>query len=107
MGELENLEPFLNACKKRYSADEAMVEGVTLCSTWQKNINDSTWQPFKREGTGDKAIVCSFPLSDAMMALRNVLFFLPVKYIGETSDYVNVGTFIQYVSHNCFVKFSK
>ncbi|KAJ4890035.1 Factor of DNA methylation 1 [Raphanus sativus] len=55
MGELENLEPFLNACKKRYSADEAMVEGVTLCSTWQKNIKDSTWQPFKVEGTGDKA----------------------------------------------------
>lgn len=63
MGELENLEPFLNACKKRYSADEAMVEGVTLCSTWQKNIKDSTWQPFKVEGTGDKAKVCSFPLS--------------------------------------------
>ncbi|CAN6907376.1 unnamed protein product [Brassica oleracea] len=56
MGELENLEPFLNACKKRYSADEAMVEGVTLCSTWQKNINDIKWQPFKREGSGDKAI---------------------------------------------------
>ncbi|KAG2321298.1 hypothetical protein Bca52824_014511 [Brassica carinata] len=57
MGELENLEPFLNACKKRYSADESMVEGVKLCSTWQNNIKDSTWQPFKREGTGDKAIV--------------------------------------------------
>ncbi|CAH8321373.1 unnamed protein product [Eruca vesicaria subsp. sativa] len=56
MGELENLETFLNACKKRYSEDEAMVKGVTLCSTWQENIKDSTWQPFKREGNGDKAI---------------------------------------------------
>ncbi|KAF8094521.1 hypothetical protein N665_0360s0025 [Sinapis alba] len=56
MGELENLELFLNVCKKRYSADEAMVQGVTLCSTWQEKLKDSTWQPFKREGSGDKAI---------------------------------------------------
>uniref|UniRef100_A0A1J3JCG4 Factor of DNA methylation 1 n=1 Tax=Noccaea caerulescens TaxID=107243 RepID=A0A1J3JCG4_NOCCA len=54
MGELDE-KPFLNVCKKRYSADEAAVEAATLCSTWQKNVNDSNWHPFKREGTGDKA----------------------------------------------------
>ncbi|CAF1926003.1 unnamed protein product [Brassica napus] len=54
MGELDE-KPFLNVCKKRFSEDEATVEAATLCSTWQENLKDSSWQPFKREGTGDKA----------------------------------------------------
>ncbi|CAA7026053.1 unnamed protein product [Microthlaspi erraticum] len=54
MGELDE-KPFLNVCKKRYSADEAAVEAATLCSKWQNNVNDSKWHPFKLEGTGDKA----------------------------------------------------
>ncbi|KAL0723601.1 hypothetical protein Bca4012_038200 [Brassica carinata] len=58
MGELDE-KPFLNVCKKRFSEDEATVEAATLCSTWQENLKDSSWQPFKREGTGDKAKACS------------------------------------------------
>ncbi|CAG7869044.1 unnamed protein product [Brassica rapa] len=54
MGELDE-KPFLNVCKKRFSEDEATVEAATLCSTWQENLKDSSWQPFRREGTGDKA----------------------------------------------------
>ncbi|ESQ35218.1 hypothetical protein EUTSA_v10007054mg [Eutrema salsugineum] len=54
MGELDEI-PFLNVCKQRYSADEASIEAATLCSTWQKNVNDISWQPFKHEGTGYKA----------------------------------------------------
>ncbi|CAH2037441.1 unnamed protein product [Thlaspi arvense] len=54
MGELDE-KPFLNVCKRRYSADEATVEGATLCSTWQEKVNDSSWHPFKHQGTGIKA----------------------------------------------------
>ncbi|CAN8293191.1 unnamed protein product [Cochlearia groenlandica] len=54
MGELDE-KPFMNVCKLRYSANEATVEAATLCSTWQENLKDPSWHPFKREGTGDKA----------------------------------------------------
>ncbi|CAN8305047.1 unnamed protein product [Cochlearia groenlandica] len=54
MGELDE-KPFLDACKKRYSANEYMIEAATLCSMWQGNLNDPSWHPFKRKGTGDKA----------------------------------------------------
>ncbi|CAA7020173.1 unnamed protein product [Microthlaspi erraticum] len=46
MGEVDE-KPFLNVCKKRFSADKAAVEAATLCSTWQNNVNDSNWHPFK------------------------------------------------------------
>lgn len=59
MGELDE-KPFLNVCKQRYSANEATVEAATLCSTWQENLKNPSWHPFKREGTGDKAKVGSF-----------------------------------------------
>ncbi|KAL1221413.1 Factor of DNA methylation 1 [Cardamine amara subsp. amara] len=54
MGELDE-KPFLNVCKRRYSADEATVEAATLCSTWQENLSKPSWHPFKLEGTGDNA----------------------------------------------------
>lgn len=66
MGELDE-KPFLNVCKKRFSEDEATVEAATLCSTWQENLKDSSWQPFRREGTGDKAKACS--LSHCLLPL--------------------------------------
>ncbi|VVA91487.1 unnamed protein product [Arabis nemorensis] len=53
MGELDET-PFLNVCKRRYSANEAAVEAATLCSTWQENVKNSSWHPFKLERTGDK-----------------------------------------------------
>ncbi|VVB11524.1 unnamed protein product [Arabis nemorensis] len=54
MGELDE-KPFLNVCKQRFSVNEAAVEAATLCSTWQENLTDSAWHPFKHEGTGDMA----------------------------------------------------
>ncbi|KAL9306289.1 putative XS domain-containing protein [Arabidopsis thaliana] len=54
MGELDE-KPFLDVCKLRYSANEAAVEAATLCSTWQENLKNPSWQPFKHEGTGDGA----------------------------------------------------
>jgi len=61
MGELDE-KPFLDVCKLRYSANEAAVEAATLCSTWQENLKNPSWQPFKHEGTGDGAEVGSFIL---------------------------------------------
>ncbi|XP_010460677.1 PREDICTED: factor of DNA methylation 1-like [Camelina sativa] len=54
MGKLDE-KPFLNVCKKKYSAHKATAKAATLCSRWQEKLKDSAWHPFKREGTGDKA----------------------------------------------------
>ncbi|XP_010459126.1 PREDICTED: factor of DNA methylation 1 [Camelina sativa] len=53
MGEV-NEKPFLNVCKLRYSANEATVEAATLCSTWQENLKNPSWHPFKRVGSGGR-----------------------------------------------------
>lgn len=54
MGILDK-KPFLNVCKKKYSANEATAQAATLRSIWQENVEDLAWHPFKKEGTGDKA----------------------------------------------------
>ncbi|XP_010497500.1 PREDICTED: factor of DNA methylation 1-like [Camelina sativa] len=53
MGEVDE-KPFLNVCKLRYSANEATVEAATLCSTWQENLKNPSWHPFKRVGSGGR-----------------------------------------------------
>lgn len=45
MGELDD-KPFLTACKKRFSAQEAPMQASKLCSLWQSQVN-SQWHPFR------------------------------------------------------------
>ncbi|KAI6689836.1 hypothetical protein NL676_026664 [Syzygium grande] len=45
IGELDD-KPFLTACKKRFSGQEAQLQASTLCSFWQSQVN-SQWHPFK------------------------------------------------------------
>ncbi|KAL0704274.1 hypothetical protein Bca4012_070699 [Brassica carinata] len=83
MGELDE-KPFLNVCKKRFSEDEATVEAATLCSTWQENLKDSSWQPFKREGTGDKAKACS--LSHCLLPLSELNMLEKPEVVDEDDE---------------------
>ncbi|KAH7564656.1 hypothetical protein JRO89_XS09G0002500 [Xanthoceras sorbifolium] len=46
MGEID-VKPFQNACKQKYSPDEAQVQAFTQCSLWQEHLKDSNWHPFK------------------------------------------------------------
>ncbi|KAJ0986546.1 hypothetical protein J5N97_004902 [Dioscorea zingiberensis] len=46
MGELDE-KPFRVACKKRYSADEADTKAAELCSAWQEELKQPSWQPYK------------------------------------------------------------
>ncbi|KAJ0986563.1 hypothetical protein J5N97_004919 [Dioscorea zingiberensis] len=46
MGDLDE-KPFRVACKKRYSADEADTKAAVLCSGWQEEIKQPSWQPYK------------------------------------------------------------
>ncbi|XP_043704788.1 protein INVOLVED IN DE NOVO 2-like [Telopea speciosissima] len=46
MGDLDN-KPFLDACKQKYSAEEAEEKAVGLCSTWDEHLRNPAWHPFK------------------------------------------------------------
>ncbi|CAK8574569.1 unnamed protein product [Lathyrus sativus] len=46
MGDLDQ-KVFVNACKKRFSEEEAGIKGVELCSMWQENVKNTAWHPFK------------------------------------------------------------
>ncbi|PNX89037.1 hypothetical protein L195_g045154, partial [Trifolium pratense] len=48
MGELDT-RPFFKVMMKRYNADEAEAQNraAKLCSSWEDNIKDPNWHPFK------------------------------------------------------------
>ncbi|KAL6141110.1 hypothetical protein ACLB2K_059401 [Fragaria x ananassa] len=58
MGELDQ-KPFLDACKSKFSLEEAQVQAFTLCSLWQENLKDPDWHPFRvieKEGKAEELI---------------------------------------------------
>lgn len=59
MGELDQ-KPFLDACKSKFSLEEAQVQAFTLCSLWQENLKDPDWHPFRVIEKEGKAEVCLF-----------------------------------------------
>ncbi|KAK2644749.1 hypothetical protein Ddye_019944 [Dipteronia dyeriana] len=52
MGEID-VKPFQNACKQKYSADEAEVQAMTQCSSWQEHLKNPNWHPFKIINVGE------------------------------------------------------
>ncbi|KAJ4968313.1 hypothetical protein NE237_015014 [Protea cynaroides] len=46
MGDLDN-KPFIDACKKKFSAEEAEEKAVSLCSEWDDHLRNPAWHPFK------------------------------------------------------------
>lgn len=49
MGELDE-EAFENACKQRYSPEEADIKAAELCSLWQEKLKNPEWHPFRIVG---------------------------------------------------------
>ncbi|RZC64522.1 hypothetical protein C5167_008210 [Papaver somniferum] len=41
-----DFKPFQDACKKKYSADEADVKASQLLSDWENELKDPNWYPF-------------------------------------------------------------
>ncbi|KAK6933169.1 XS domain [Dillenia turbinata] len=46
MGELDS-KPFLEAMKRKYSAEEADEKASELCSLWEEYLRDPEWHPFR------------------------------------------------------------
>ncbi|PPR96383.1 hypothetical protein GOBAR_AA24296 [Gossypium barbadense] len=58
MGELDP-KAFHDTCKSRFPPDEAEIQATTLCSSWQENLKNPDWHPFKVivEGGNPKEIL--------------------------------------------------
>lgn len=46
IGELDS-KPFLTACERKYSSEDAVEKGKKLCSEWEAHLGDPSWHPFR------------------------------------------------------------
>ncbi|XWS11715.1 hypothetical protein CRYUN_Cryun37aG0023100 [Craigia yunnanensis] len=97
MGELDS-KAFQDACKLRFSPDEAAMQATTLCSLWQENLKNSEWHPFKiiNEGANHKEIV-----NEEDEKLRNVkqewgeeIYEAVVTALKEVNEYNPSGRYV-------------
>lgn len=57
MGEI-NENPFKDACLKKFLGNDWEGRSMELCSSWQAEVNDPNWQPFKKMHKNGKYQVC-------------------------------------------------
>ncbi|KAL4333825.1 hypothetical protein GQ457_07G032600 [Hibiscus cannabinus] len=97
MGELE-LKPFHDACKSRFPREETEIQAITLCSSWQENLKNSDWHPFKViiEGGNPKEI-----LNEEDEKLKNLkqdwgeeVYMAVVTSLNELNEYNPSGRYI-------------
>ncbi|XP_047326707.1 factor of DNA methylation 2-like [Impatiens glandulifera] len=46
MGEIDR-KPFQIACKRKYPSSDVDIKAFELCSSWQENMKDPEWHPFR------------------------------------------------------------
>lgn len=46
MGEIDS-KVFVTEMEKRFAPEIAAVKGVELCSSWQENLKNPDWHPFR------------------------------------------------------------
>ncbi|KAK6915074.1 Zinc finger-XS domain, partial [Dillenia turbinata] len=46
MGEIDE-KPFANTCRKRFPANVAPLKASKLCSSWEENLRNPEWHPFR------------------------------------------------------------
>ncbi|KAK4755666.1 hypothetical protein SAY87_009423 [Trapa incisa] len=46
LGDIDN-KPFQEACRQKFSPEEAQIQASTQISLWQSYVTDSKWHPFK------------------------------------------------------------
>ncbi|KAE8710933.1 Factor of DNA methylation 1 [Hibiscus syriacus] len=97
MGELD-LKPFHDACKSRFPPDEAEIQATTLCSSWQENLKNSEWHPFKiiTEGGNHKEILNEEDekLKDLKQDWSEEVYMAVVTALKELNEYNPSGRYI-------------
>lgn len=72
MGEMDE-KPFLAACKKICSGEEADIKAAEYCSKWQDELRNQEWHPFKIIEVEGKHMEIIHPDDEKLQALRNEL----------------------------------
>ncbi|GMI81991.1 factor of DNA methylation 1, IDN2 PARALOG 1, INVOLVED IN DE NOVO 2 (IDN2) - LIKE 1 [Hibiscus trionum] len=97
MGELD-LKPFHDACKLRFPPDEAEIQATTLCSSWQKIVNNSEWYPFKVIMEGGKEIEIVNEEDEKLKNLKQdwgeEVYMTVVTSLKELNEYNPSGRYI-------------
>ncbi|RZC89522.1 hypothetical protein C5167_027062 [Papaver somniferum] len=98
MGEID-VKPFLEACKKKYSADEADIKASVICSNWQEALKDPSWFPFCNVKVGDDVFKTEIDEKDEKLSrLRNGMgeevFKAVANALLELNEYNGSGRYI-------------
>lgn len=59
MGELDE-KVFLATCKKKFGVEDAEIKAAELCTTWQEELKNPSWHPYKRIHQDGVDKVCHF-----------------------------------------------
>lgn len=57
VGEIDP-QPFRDVCSKKVCSGNREERSTELYSLWQANVNDPSWNPFKKEIKSGELIVC-------------------------------------------------
>ncbi|XP_026449062.1 factor of DNA methylation 1-like [Papaver somniferum] len=98
MGEID-VKPFQDACKKKYTSDEAEVQASILCTHWQDEIKDPNWFPFVNVKVRNDVYKTKIDEKDERLSrLRNDMgdevFKAVATAILELNDYNGSGRYI-------------
>ncbi|MCL7045741.1 hypothetical protein MKW94_002678 [Papaver nudicaule] len=98
MGELDP-KPFHDACKKKYTADDAAVKACEKCTKWQDKLRDSNWFPFVNVKVGDDEYKTEVNENDEkLIRLRNKMgeevYKAVAKALMELNEYNGSGRYI-------------
>ncbi|KAI3855021.1 hypothetical protein MKX03_018415 [Papaver bracteatum] len=98
MGEID-LKPFKDACKKKYTSNEAEMQASIMCTHWQDEIKDPEWFPFVNVKVRDDVYKTKIDEKDERLSrLRNDMgdevFKAVATALLELNDYNGSGRYI-------------
>ncbi|KAL5569072.1 hypothetical protein UlMin_025647 [Ulmus minor] len=97
MGEIDG-RPFVNAMKRKYNEEEAVVKATELCSLWTEYLKDPVWHPFKIRKVGGKHQEFIDDEDEKLKALKKELgdevFDAVSKALIEMNEYNPSGRYI-------------
>ncbi|KAL5703596.1 hypothetical protein ACHQM5_022125 [Ranunculus cassubicifolius] len=97
MGEL-NRKSFHEACKRKFSVEEAYEECVKLCSLWENYLRDPKWHPFRMIKTNDGLKEIVDEEDEKLKALKkeynDEVYDAVVKALIEINEYNPSGRYI-------------
>ncbi|KAI3847534.1 hypothetical protein MKX03_013753 [Papaver bracteatum] len=97
LGEIDP-KPFQDACKKKYSANEADIKACQLCYDWQNKLKDPNWLPFVNVKVGENLYKTNIDENDVKLSsLRNDMgedvFKAVANALLELKEYAGSGKF--------------